>query len=228
MSWSEGSGRGIRREEWVVELRPTFGIEQGRSDIRLNDAQGVEIRPAPGSREHNENLVAVQQHFRAFIDIDVSAGQVTVLFPRIGRFRNHGARRIDRPRITHMGNEQILLAVLVTFPSRPHEIVFTFEFERSRVDSPFIAGIAHLGLKSPCPLDRVVIVVLDDIDTMGSIVAGIDGEVDILLVAPAMELGRPQLVRPVVSRLRRPNRFLLCMLRVSDISGFAKSQVPAR
>jgi hypothetical protein len=110
-----------------------------------------------------------------------------------------------------MSNKQILLTVLVAFPSRPHEIVFTFEFEHSRVDSPFFAGIAHLGLKSPRPLDRVIIVVLDDVDAMGSIVAGIGGEVDIPLVAPAMELGCPQLVRPLVSRLRCPNRLLLCM-----------------
>src|SRR6201987_578193 len=149
MSWSKGPGPRIRREEWVVELRPILGIEQARASIRLNEAQRVEICPAPGSGEHNENLVAMQEHFRAFIDIDVSARQVTVLFPRIGRFRNHCARRIDGPRITHMSNEQILLTVLIAFPSRPHEIVFTFDFERSRVDSPFIAGIAHLALKSP-------------------------------------------------------------------------------
>src|SRR5258708_31885394 len=111
-----------------------------------------------------------------------------------------------------MSNEQVLLPVLIAFPSRPHEIVFPFEFERGRVDSPFIAGIAHLGLESPRALDRVVIVVLDDVDTMGSIVAGIGGEVYIPLVAPAMELGRPQLVRPLVSWLRCPNRLLLCML----------------
>ena len=72
-------------------------------------------------------------------------------------------------------------------------------------------GIAQLGLESPRAFDWVVIAVLDDIDTMGSIVAGIGCEVDIPLVAPAMELGRPQLVRPSVSRLRRPNRLLLCM-----------------
>jgi hypothetical protein len=121
------------------------------------------------------------------------------------------AGRIDGPRITHMSNEQVLLTVLIACPARPHEIVFTVEFERGRVDTPFIAGIADLGLESPRALDRVVIVVLDDIDTMGSIVAGIGGEVDILLVAPAMELGRPQLVRPLVSRLRCPNRLLVCM-----------------
>ena len=37
-------------------------------------------------------------------------------------------------------------------------------------------GIAHLGLESPRAFDRVVIAVLDDIDTMGSIVAGIGRE----------------------------------------------------
>src|SRR5271165_5606742 len=187
MSWPEGPGHGIRREERAVELGPTLGIEQGCANIRLNEAQRVKVRPAPGCREHDENLVAVQQHFRAFIDIDVPARQVTVLFSRIGWFRNHCAWRIDGPRIAHMSNEQVLLTVLIALPARPHEVMFTVEFERGRVDSPFIGGIADLGLESPGAFDRVVTVTLDDIDTMGSIVAGIGGEVDIPLVAPAMK-----------------------------------------
>ena len=84
-------------------------------------------------------------------------------------------------------------------------------------------GIAQLGLESPRAFDRVVIAVLDDIDTMGSIVASIASEVDIPLVALAMELGCPQLVRPLVSR--RPNRLLLCMSQIRDIRCFPKSKV---
>jgi hypothetical protein len=175
----------------VVELRPASGIQQGRANTRLNEAQRIKVRPASGRREHDENLVAAQEHFRAFIDVDVPAGQVTVLFPGIGRFRNHCAWRIDGPRISHMSNEQVLLTVLIAFPARPHEIMFTVEFERGWVDSPFIGGVADLALESPRAFDRVVIVVLDDVDTMGSIVTGIGREVDIPLVAPAMEFRAP-------------------------------------
>src|SRR5215471_11050978 len=126
-----------------------------------------------------------------------------------------------------MSNEEVLLTVLISFPSRPDEIVFTFEFEHSRIDSPFVAGIADLALQSPGALDRIVIVVFDDIDAMRSIVGGIGGEVDIPFVAPAVEFGRPQLVRPFVSRFRGPNRLLFRMPQVRDIRCFAKSQVLA-